>query len=79
MHGKLVFERGLRFILIGFFFFFWLMAFRGHVEPHWTIVCVIPAVVLVYRRALIDEKLRKYNKWFILPSLLLVLVLRILL
>ena len=74
-----VFERGLRFILIGFFFFFWLMAFRGHVEPHWTIVCVIPVVVLVYRKALIDDKLRKYTKFFILPSLLLVLVFRILL
>ena len=79
MHGNLVFERGLKFILIGFFFFFWLMAFRGHVEPHWTIVCVIPAVVLVYRRALIDTKLRKYIKWFVMPSLLLVLVFRILL
>ena len=74
-----VFERGLKFILIGFFFFFWLMAFRGHVEPHWTIVCVIPAVVLVYRKALVDEKLRKYTKRFILPSLLLVLTIRILL
>ncbi len=74
-----VFERGLKFILIGFFFFFWLMAFRGHVEPHWTIVCVIPAVVLVYRKALIDEKLRKYTKFLILPSLLLVLAFRILL
>ena len=74
-----IFERGLKFILIGFFFFFWLMAFRGHVEPHWTIVCVIPAVVLVYRKALVDEKLRKYSKRFILPSLLLVLAIRILL
>ena len=74
-----VFERGLKFILIGFFFFFWLMAFRGHVEPHWTIVCVIPAVVLVYRKALIDEKLMKYIKWFVFPSLLLVLAFRILL
>lgn len=74
-----VFERGLKFILIGFFFFFWLMAFRGHVEPHWTIVCVIPMVVLIYRKALIDEKLKKYIKWFILPSLLLVLAFRILL
>ncbi len=73
------FERGLRFILVGFFFFFWLMAFRGHVEPHWTIVCVIPVVVLVYRKALIDEKLRKYAKFYILPSLLLVLAFRILL
>ena len=74
-----VFERGLRFILVGFFFFFWLMAFRGHVEPHWTIVCVIPMVVLVYNKALIDNKLKKYIKWFILPSLLLVLTFRILL
>ena len=74
-----VFDRGLKFILIGFFFFFWLMALRGHVEPHWTIVCVIPAVVLVYRKALIDAKLRKYTKRFILPSLLLVMAIRILL
>ena len=73
-----VFERGLCFILIGFFFFFWLMAFRGHVEPHWTIVCVIPAVVLVYRKVLSDEKLRRYVKFVILPSLLLIVVLRIL-
>ena len=72
-------ERGLRFILVGFFFFFWLMAFRGHVEPHWTIVCVIPAVVLVYRAALADEKLRRYVKWAILPSLLLVVAFRIVL
>ena len=79
MHGGLVFERGLKYILIGFFFFFWLMAFRGHVEPHWTIVCCIPAVVLVYRKALIDEKLRKYIMFIILPSLLLVLAFRVIL
>ena len=69
----------MRFILIRFFFFFWLMAFRGHVEPHWTIVGVIPVIVLVYRKALIDEKLKKFIKWFVLPSLLLVLAFRILL
>ena len=79
MYDNSTFERGLRFILIGFFFFFWLMAFRGHVEPHWTIVSMIPAVVLVYRKTLIDGKLRKYIKFFILPSLLLVLAFRILL
>ena len=79
MHGNIVFERGLKFILVGFFVFFWLMAFRGHVEPHWTIVCVLPMVVLLYRKALVDEKLRKYTKSFILPSLLLVLAFRILL
>ena len=78
MHSKLVFERGLKFILVGFFFFFWLMTFRGHVEPHWTIVCVIPAVVLVYRKALSDKKLRRYVKLVLLPSLLLIIALRVL-
>ena len=76
-YSEVVFERGLCFILIGFFFFFWLMSFRGHVEPHWTIVCCIPVVVLVYRKALVDKKLSNYIKWFILPSLLLVLAFRI--
>ena len=77
MYSNLVFERGLKFILIGFFFFFWLMAFRGHVEPHWTIVCMIPVVVLVYREALTNEKLRKYIRHFVFPSFLVILVARI--
>ena len=77
MHCYATFERGLYFILFGFFFFFWLMAFRGHVEPHWTIVCMIPAVVLVYHKALTDEKLRKYIHHFVFPSFLFILVVRI--
>lgn len=74
-----VFERGLRFILVGFFVFFWLMGFRGHVEPHWTIVSVVPMIVLLYRRMLVDAKLRRYAKYYILPSLALVLAIRVLL
>ena len=77
MHCYATFEKGLYFILFGFFFFFWLMAFRGHVEPHWTIVCMIPAVVLVYHKALTDEKLRKYIHHFVFPSFLVILVVRI--
>lgn len=73
----IVFEKGLKCILIGFFFFFWLMTFRGHVEPHWTAVAAIPAIILVYRKALVDSKLRKYVKWVVAPSLLLVLAMRI--
>ncbi len=72
-----VFERGLCFIFIGFFLFFWLMSFRGHVEPHWTAVCSIPMVVLVYRKALVDLKLQKYIRRFVLPSLLLVVLMRV--
>ena len=77
MPSELVFERGLWFILIGFFVFFWLMSFRGHVEPHWTAVGAISAVVLLYRNALVDNKLMKYIRRFVAPSLLLVLAVRI--
>ena len=66
------FERSLHFVCIGFFFFFFLMTFRGHVEPHWTIVCSIPIIVLVYRKCLIDDKLKKYVRRFVLPSLVLI-------
>lgn len=72
-----VFERGLRFILVGFILFFWLMSFRGHVEPHWTIVCVIPIVVLIYHHSQADSWLRRYVKCAILPSLILVAALRV--
>lgn len=71
-----LFERGLRFIFVGFFFFFWLMAFRGHVEPHWTIAAAIPLLILVYRKCEIDQKLNKYIKIVAIPSLVLMLVMR---
>lgn len=73
------FERSLRFVAVGFFVFFWLMAFRGHVEPHWTFLCCIPLVVLLYRRSLTDNKLKRYIRWAVLPSLLLVAAMRIVL
>lgn len=73
------FERGLRFLVVGFFFFFWAMAFRGHVEPHWTVVSALPVVVLLYRWSWSDQRLRRYVKRVILPSLLLMLALRIVL
>ena len=74
-----VFERGLFFIVIGFFFFFFLSAFRGHVEPHWTIVCAIPYIILLYRKCLIDDKLQHYVRKFVMPSILLIVLARIVL
>lgn len=41
------FQRSLGMTIIGFQVFFLLMSFRGHVEPHWTIVSAIPAMILL--------------------------------
>ena len=45
-HGD-VFARTLGVTVIGFQVFFLLMSVRGHVEPHWTIVTAVPAILLL--------------------------------
>lgn len=76
---KDIFEKGLYFLTIGFIVFFWITSFRGHVEPHWTVACSIPMLVLLYRRSLENKKLLRYVKKVIAPSLFLILLARILL
>lgn len=44
--------------IVGFQIFFMLMTFRGHVEPHWTMVTTLPAVVL-----LVEDAERECSVW----------------
>jgi hypothetical protein len=76
---KEVFDRGLYFLIAGFILFFWTMSFRGHVEPHWTVVCTIPMIILIYKYSLLDRRLMKYVKYCIFPSITLVCLARVLL
>jgi hypothetical protein len=74
-----LFERGLYVLLFGFLLFFGTMSFRGHVEPHWTVVCTIPMIILLYRRSLNDSKLMGFVRYWIMPSIILVFCARIVL
>jgi hypothetical protein len=74
-----LFERGLYFLIFGFIGFFWLMAFRGHVEPHWTVACTVPMIVLLYRYSLQNQKLLRFVKYGIAPTIIILFLLRILL
>jgi len=71
------FERGLYFLIGGFLSFFWLMSFRGHVEPHWTVICSIPMIILLYNHCLTDKKLMNFVYKWISPSLLVIFFARI--
>jgi 4-amino-4-deoxy-L-arabinose transferase-like glycosyltransferase len=73
------FNRSMYFQIIGFIAFFWLTAFRDHVEPNWTIACSIPMIILLSERSAIDPALFRYIRSYVLPSILLVLAMRILL
>jgi len=74
-----VFERGLYFLTIGFIAFFWITSFRGHVEPHWTVACAIPMILLIYKNSLHNPKLMRFVKRWIAPTIILVLIARVLL
>ncbi len=74
-----VFERGLYFLSIGFFAFFWLMTFRGHVEPHWTVACTIPMILLVYKYSLLNEKFYRFVMNWVTPTIILIFIVRIVL
>ncbi len=71
-------EKSWYFQIAGFIVFFWVMSFRGHVEPHWTIACSIPVILILSEKCQTDASLSRFTRRFILPSIALLLVIRIL-
>lgn len=77
LHGD-AFRRSLGATVIGFQAFFLLMSFRGHVEPHWTVVTAIPAIFLIGEDTL-RLKGRVIIKWTLCVCVGLVLIARVVL
>jgi hypothetical protein len=57
------FGKSLRFIVMGFFLFFFLASFRYHVEPQWTALVSIPLIILLFDTLDFESKIRRYLKW----------------
>lgn len=74
-----LFERSLMFIMTGMILFFWLITFRGHAEPHWTVAASVPALVLIVNYSALNERFYDYIRKFVGASLILILLARILL
>jgi hypothetical protein len=73
------FERALKFNMIGFMVFFFISSFRGHVEPHWTAIAYVPAIVLAYNNISPLSKTAKWLNIFVYPSIVIFIVLRLVL
>jgi len=73
------FERGLYFLIIGFIGFFWALSTYRYVEPHWTVACSIPFIVLLYQHSMQNDKLLRFVKKWIAPTLAIILIARIVL
>ena len=57
------FDKTLKYIVVGFFAFFFLSTFKGHVEPHWT-APAIPSLLVLSIPAL--SQVRFYKKWIVI-------------
>jgi hypothetical protein len=76
---KDLFTKSLHYLIIGFIGFFGLTAFRGHVEPHWTIACSIAMIILLYNNSTVNPGMFNFIRKVMLPSILVLLIARILL
>ena len=73
------FEKTLKFIFWSVYIFFFIMSFKGRVEPHWTFIAVIPALYFGYK-FLETAPIKKYFLSILFgASILLILCGRILL
>lgn len=43
-----IFQRGLNYIVIGFFFFFFIASFKGHVQAQWIVPMVFPLIIITF-------------------------------
>lgn len=71
------FERALFFIIGGVIVFFFLISFRGHVEPHWTVVIALPIIILFYKYCLKNITFKRITYRFIFPVIFIILFLGI--
>ncbi len=70
-------HRPFSFLLIGFWGFFFYTTFKGHVEPQWTMLLLIPLVLTGYHFGLQSSNYRRWVMRFAGLSLLLLLLARI--
>lgn len=72
-----LFERAQYFLIVGFIGFFGLMTYRGHAEPHWTVACSIPMIVLLVNSSFRIQRAAHFIRKYIVPTVVLVFIIRI--
>lgn len=77
--AKNLFEKGLYFLIIGFIGLFGILSGIRYVEPHWTMACSVPIIVLLYSHSVQNDKMLRFVRNWITPSVLIILVARIVL
>jgi len=57
------FDKALKYIITGFFIFFFISSFRYRVEPQWTAIVCVPMILILFNNTEFKPWLRNYIKW----------------
>jgi hypothetical protein len=62
VRSRNTFDRTLKFIIAGFFIFFFISSFRYRVEPQWTALICVPMIIILFNNAAFKPWLKNYFK-----------------
>ncbi len=71
------FEKGLRYIVLGFIVFFFLSSFKTSTQAQWNVVILVPLIILTFSYFIEHEKSRKWLTYLGLTNLILMLIARV--
>lgn len=57
LRTKDTFDRGMKFLLYGFFLFFLFSSLKGRVEANWTFFVILPALYLGFKTPIVEKKI----------------------
>lgn len=74
-----IWEKGLRYVGIGTFGFFFVASFAGDFEAHWTMVAAVPLILLSYKYITFNMRWQKWVYIFSLFNFFVLVAVRLLL
>ena len=72
-----IFHRGLNSIVLGFFFFFLISSFRGHVQAQWIAPIMLPLILITFNYLIEHKKNLKLFSYLALTNIVIILFVRI--
>ena len=72
-----IFHRGLNSIVVGFFFFFLVSSFRGHVQAQWIAPIMLPLIIITFNYLIEYKKNLKLFCYLALTNIAIILFARI--
>ncbi|MDT7832061.1 glycosyltransferase family 39 protein [Flavobacteriaceae bacterium S356] len=73
-----LFHKGLNYIIIGFFIFFLLSSFRGHVQAQWLAPIMIPLILITFSYLIEHTRQIKLFNYLAMVNIIIIIFARIL-